>query len=738
MFSHIPYRICRKLLQFAATGLLFPAIAIASTNSGITYHGRILMPDGATPVSDSAVQFKMQILTPDSQNCVMYEEIQMKDLTTSYGAFSITINDGSGTPTSYGYTLDQVFGNYGTFHLSPAVCTTGTGTWTPNVSDGRAFLVSFKTSSMSSWEPLPTQAINFAPFAIEAKQIAGFPGNTLLRVEDATTGPSAIRSLTTGEAAELLNIVDGNSTNYIRSTSTGASLPSFATNPASPVAGDIWYDSANNEVKYYDGTTVQVVGGSSGSAITSGTIGGSTAVNTSGNIQTSGNVIGSNVSSTTDSTTALKIYDSTVTNAVTITAPASLVAGGYPLVLPNNKASAAGQVLTSDTSGNLSWTSLGSGATGYYQNGGNSFSTAATLGTNDSNALSFKTNGSTAMTISTAQNVGVGTASPDSQIHIQGAQPTGTKSATALGSRMYGQLNVDSTDVYSNQLGGRIIFSGVFQSSGGHATYGAIQGYKNSNSDGEATGGLQFLTADQTNAILTNRMTINSSGSVGIGTTSPAGKFEIHAATNQNLYVVQDGNSYDAGAVSLVATNDANTTNVPLYMSASRYHFDGGNVGIGTASPSYSLDVTGNIRATSAMYATGFYYTSDQRLKENIETIENPIDKITALRGVNFQWKETKQQDMGFIAQEVEQVLPEVMGTRPDKTYGEIKTVKYANIVALAVEAIKDLYSKWQGDHRDLASLKAEVDQLKADNQTKNQQIEALEKRLEKLESQQH
>jgi|GEM_PF-3619665 len=623
-----PYRFWRYLVLLAIG--LTSSVAMASSNSGITYHGRILNP-GGIPVTDSNVQFKMQVLTPDSQNCVMFQEIQTKDLSSSGGSFSITINDGTGVQTFYGYTLDQILGNRGTFNLSPAICSTGTGTWTPNVSDGRAFIVSFKTSSMSSWEQLPSQSINFAPFAIEAKQVAGFSGDTLLRVEDPTTGPSAIRSLTPTEGAELLNIVDGTSTKYIPSTANGATLPTFATAPGSPAAGDMWYDSTNNLVKYYDGTTTQTVGGNSGSSITTGTIGGSTAVNTTGNIQTTGNVVSSNVSSTTDSTTSLKIYESTVTNAITITAPASLAAGGYPLVLPNNKATVAGQALTSDTSGNLSWTSLGSGTTGFYQNGGNSFGAAATLGTNDANKLSFKTNNSTAMTIDT-------------------------------------------------------------------------------------------------------------SGRVGIGNTSPISTLDARTGTDQNFIVFPGTGLSLADGIAIGSVNDANSATKSMGFQASKYSFQGGTVGIGTATPSatYALDVTGDVRATSGMYAVGFYYTSDQRLKENVQTIENPIEKIMALRGVNFQWKETKKQDMGFIAQEVEQVLPEVMGTRPDKTYGEIKTVKYANIVALTVEAIKDLYSKWQGDHRDLASLKAEVEQLKSDNDNKNQQIQALEKRLEKLESQQH
>lgn len=389
------------------------SIAFATGNSGITYHGRILNPDG-TPLTDSSVQFKMQIVTPDGQSCVMYQEIQTKDLSSSQGGFAITINDGSGTSTLYGYTLDRVFGNYGTFTLTPATCISGSGVYTPNVADGRSFLVYFKSSSMSAWEAMPNQSINFVPLAIEAKQVAGFPATSLVRV-DGTSAPGTIRALTSTEGAALLDLVSGVSTKYVQATTGGATLPSFSSNPSSPAAGDVWYDSTSKILKYYDGTAVQTVGSGSGSGtvtsitagtglsggtittsgtislpntgtagtytkvttdaqgrvtagaqitgsdITSGTIGGSTAINTTGNITTSGNVVATNVSSTTDSTINLKIFESTDTNAVTITSPAGLVSGGYGLVLPANKASVAGQVLTSDTSGNLSWTTLGAG-----------------------------------------------------------------------------------------------------------------------------------------------------------------------------------------------------------------------------------------------------------------------------------------------------------------------------------------------------------------------------------------
>src|SRR5690606_18865635 len=82
-----------------------------------------------------------------------------------------------------------------------------------------------------------------------------------------------------------------------------------------------------------------------------------------------------------------------------------------------------------------------------------------------------------------------------------------------------------------------------------------------------------------------------------------------------------------------------------------------GKVGIGTMAPSEMLEVDGNVKATA------FLYTSDARLKKDILEIEDPLAKIMELRGVNFTWKLDGRRTMGFIAQEVEEVIPEVVHT---------------------------------------------------------------------------
>ena len=118
--------------------------------------------------------------------------------------------------------------------------------------------------------------------------------------------------------------------------------------------------------------------------------------------------------------------------------------------------------------------------------------------------------------------------------------------------------------------------------------------------------------------------------------------------------------------------------------------------GVGTA----ASGTTGEIRATNDVTA---FYSSDVALKENIVNIPNPLESLKKLNGVLFDWKKSyidqrggedgyfvRKRDVGVIAQEVEKVLPEAVGQRPDG----IKAVKYDRLTCLLIEAVKQLQDK--------------------------------------------
>lgn len=90
---------------------------------------------------------------------------------------------------------------------------------------------------------------------------------------------------------------------------------------------------------------------------------------------------------------------------------------------------------------------------------------------------------------------------------------------------------------------------------------------------------------------------------------------------------------------------------------------------------------------------------SDERIKDNIETIDNALDKVNQLRGVSFNRKSDGKESIGVIAQEVEKILPEVV-TEDDKG---IKGVSYGNIVGVLIEAMKE-------QQKQIDELKARLD----------------------------
>jgi len=106
----------------------------------------------------------------------------------------------------------------------------------------------------------------------------------------------------------------------------------------------------------------------------------------------------------------------------------------------------------------------------------------------------------------------------------------------------------------------------------------------------------------------------------------------------------------------------------------------------GTLTTEGSLAVTGDITATGDVTA---YHSSDERLKDNIKLIPSAIDKLSKIGGYSFDWNDNSNNtghDIGVIAQEIEQVLPEIVIER-DNGY---KAVRYEKIVPLLIEAIKE------------------------------------------------
>jgi hypothetical protein len=198
---------------------------------------------------------------------------------------------------------------------------------------------------------------------------------------------------------------------------------------------------------------------------------------------------------------------------------------------------------------------------------------------------------------------------------------------------------------------------------------------------------LDGIAAGATNVTNTNQLT-NGAGYITSSATS--------LSLSGNL-TVSSGNSSGGG---IILADDGDI--VDLNDSFCAMRFTGGvrvHAGNRTGGVAITLASGGSITATGDITAY-----SDKRVKENINTIEDALDKVKALRGVTYNRtdKEDKSEKIGVIAQEIQQVLPQVVHEQEDGMLG----VSYGNITAVLIEAIKEQQAQ-------IELLKVEIAELK-------------------------
>lgn len=141
-------------------------------------------------------------------------------------------------------------------------------------------------------------------------------------------------------------------------------------------------------------------------------------------------------------------------------------------------------------------------------------------------------------------------------------------------------------------------------------------------------------------------------------------------------------NSGGGGGVTIADDNATNATYYPTLSTITS--------GALSTAKIASTNLTFN-PSTGTLFSTNFASSSDENLKNNIETIHNGLDIIKQINPVSFNWRDTGSKSYGVIAQELERLLPELVYD------GEMKSVNYNSLIGFLIAAVKELAAKVEG-----------------------------------------
>jgi hypothetical protein len=303
----------------------------------------------------------------------------------------------------------------------------------------------------------------------------------------------------------------------------------------------------------------------------------------------------------------------------------------------------------------------------------------------------------TTMYLKAGGNVGIGTASPSGKLDVRGAVQITNTSGYAVPNNFMQAGSLTIGDTLLNYGGG---FQWTTNTAG--LLMECLDSTEFAVHDAASrTASFMYYTSD-------NRFTVgrdmgygpiastNFLGRVGIGAASPGSALSFGAVINNKILTLYDGNAAD-----------------PVSTATNFLGF-----GINSATLRYQVSVISDQHlfycGATAYYrinSSGGANVSDRQFKSEIENISNALATIQQLQGITFKMQDLEKRQMGFVAQDVAELVPEVV-TMDENT--DIYYMSYDKLTALLCEGIKELSSENTALKQSLASATARLDSLES------------------------
>lgn len=341
----------------------------------------------------------------------------------------------------------------------------------------------------------------------------------------------------------------------------------------------------------------------------------------------------------------------------------------------------------------------------------------------------------------TNTNVGIGTTSPLRALHVS----RGPSGATATTDAQ--MLIEDDANVFQQFLTPAANESGLLFGTAAGSIRSAIVFNNVTNLDG-----LQLRTGGNT-----TRLAINAIGDVGVGTTAPEADLEV-SGTGEEVIRVSSTSATGSIASLDLFRNGAGSFDWRLRNNGGELYFMRSDDDFATAPDEHyrmtttyfrPIDATKSLgqltfRWTSVFATNGVIQTSDANDKQSIEPITSGIGKIMDLKPVSFAWKDKSIDNhsthLGFIAQEVQKVLPEIVvdsdwheqkeGEAPVWKKSDRLGMKYVEIIPVMVKAMQEQQQTIESQNKRLSALEEANRKLQQQLETHDRQLQEILNRL--------